>query len=246
HRALVRLRGVRWTEKSESQVTREVLTRLDVYKAASHGLAMVDYIRGADFQARGLLLTLRTGERMRVGRALAMEAMYVATQGNISEARPRRLLAETQRIASLDGGSYLGAWAQAAYGIVNHMTGRFGPPIVEALAKAEERFRAEPTMSWEANTIRIFRILIHRQRGTFREMRRLVDTSVRDAGYRGDRYLETTVRRCGSVAWLAADDPGEARRNLELATWPPPERGFHLQHYFELDAKGDLAIYERE
>src|SRR5262249_19848480 len=118
HRALVRLRGVRWTEKSESQVTREVLTRLDVYKAASHGLAMVDYIRGADFQARGLLLTLRTGERMRVGRALAMEAMYVATQGNRSEARAHRLLAEIQRIASLDGGSYLGAWAQAAYGIV--------------------------------------------------------------------------------------------------------------------------------
>src|SRR5690606_3906069 len=62
HRIKLRLRGLHWEERHPSQIPREQLIRLDVYKAVAQGLALVDTVRGADFQVRGLLLALRAGD----------------------------------------------------------------------------------------------------------------------------------------------------------------------------------------
>ena len=59
----LRVRGMRWRERRVTEVAPETLVRIDVLKAASHSLALVDNIRGADFNARWLSLALRVGER---------------------------------------------------------------------------------------------------------------------------------------------------------------------------------------
>src|SRR5262249_22584257 len=64
-RLRLRLRGLRWRERDESEISQRELTRLDVYKAVATSMAVVDTIRASDFQARGLLLALRLGERVR-------------------------------------------------------------------------------------------------------------------------------------------------------------------------------------
>ena len=57
-----------------------VLQRIDICWSVAPVLGMVDIIRGADFQARCLLMTLDAGEPYRVARALAAEACSAATE----------------------------------------------------------------------------------------------------------------------------------------------------------------------
>jgi hypothetical protein len=67
---------------------------------------------------------------------------------------------------------------------------------------------------------------------------------LRDAARRGDRYAETTLSRGINLAWLVSDEPARARKELELATWTPPQGGYHMQHWYELRARIELALYE--
>ena len=80
-RARIRLRGLRFVERDESQLSAEMLTRIDTCWSAAAGLSMVDTIRCADFQARHLLLALDAGEPYRIARALAMEGGLVSVSG---------------------------------------------------------------------------------------------------------------------------------------------------------------------
>ncbi len=92
HRALLRLRGLRFRARDETQVSAEDLTRIDLCWSAVAGLSVIDPILGADFQTRGLLLALRAGEPFRIARALAMEAAHRSTAGN--SVRPPRRVAD--------------------------------------------------------------------------------------------------------------------------------------------------------
>src|SRR6185369_8536469 len=60
-RAQIKLRGLEFQERDASQVPTEDLLRIDVCWSVAMGLAVVDFIRGAYFQARHLLLALEAG-----------------------------------------------------------------------------------------------------------------------------------------------------------------------------------------
>src|SRR6185437_12323845 len=75
-RVRLRLRGLGFRSRDPSEVAAADLTRVDVCWSAAAGLSVVDTIRGADFQTRGLLLSLAAGEPSRIARALAMEAAH--------------------------------------------------------------------------------------------------------------------------------------------------------------------------
>ena len=59
-RARLRLRRLNFRERDPSEITAADLTRIDICWSAAVGLSVVDTIRGADFQARGLLLSARS------------------------------------------------------------------------------------------------------------------------------------------------------------------------------------------
>ena len=56
---LLRLRGLKFQSRDESQISAVDLTRIDLCWSAVAGLSMLEPIRGADFQTRGLLWRLR-------------------------------------------------------------------------------------------------------------------------------------------------------------------------------------------
>jgi hypothetical protein len=66
---------------------------------------------------------------------------------------------------------------------------------------------------------------------------------MRDARRRGDLLTETSMRRVRNIAWLALGRPDRALRDLKRAAWIPPEGRFHLQHWYELESLGELALF---
>ncbi|MBI4508667.1 MAG: protein kinase [Deltaproteobacteria bacterium] len=245
-RAWLRVRGLGFTARDEWEVSPRELLRMDVYRGVASGLAMIDTIRGADFQARGLLLALRSGERRRVARSLYQESVYVGSQGSRGASRARKLARAAREISGAQGDPYLSAWDAASEGIVDFLAGEF-PSAAEKLVEAEIRFRDRTTgNAWELGTVRLILLGALRHLGGFRELKRRFDEYARDAARRGDRYFETSLTRAYNATWLVEDKVAEARRDLERKSWTPPERGYHMQHWYGLRAHGELALYAGE
>jgi hypothetical protein len=78
--------------------------------------------------------------------------------------------------------------------------------------------------------------------GAFSRGRPLFREYVRDALRRGDRYAETSIRRAFNAVWLADDHPDEALADLDDTRWTPGA-GFHLQHWYELEARAEIGLY---
>ncbi len=240
HRAQLRLRGLGFRERSRREIADAELLELDVLMAAAHGLAMVDTLRGADFQVRQLLLALRCGYRPQIVRALLLESMFQATSGHARRARQLRDRASEVGIAQDD--PYLIALQDGAVGVGAYFAGDM-VGAVTALGRSEAVLRRAPGNNWEASTTRLFQIFGLRIIGDHGLLRRKYDQYTTEAAHRGDHYLDSTMRRAAVPMWLAEDDPAGGRRDLQRATWVPPSTRFHVQHFHELLALGELALY---
>ena len=245
HRTRLRLRGFGHTPRRESQVPVETLRHLDVLKAVAHGLAMVDNIRGADFNGRYLRLALRTGEPRRLVGALATEVVFLASQAGRAGRRARALHDELVGIAaSCPDQAFARTWVLLADGAAAFFEGRFAPAVVALEAAELALAQGQEGMTYERNNTRVFRIHALRLLGKLRQQHALIREFVRTGRQRGDRYLETTLRFLHGQALMAGDDRSGARRAIDEASWSPPDHGFHLQHWYELRARAELALYE--
>jgi tetratricopeptide (TPR) repeat protein len=244
NRARLRLRGTRYKKRRPGQVPVETLRRLDVLRAVAHGLAMVDNIRGADFNGRFLLLALRTGEPHRLVGAMAAEVVFLASQGGRAGKRARRLHQRlVQLVEDCPDDPYARTWVLLADGAASFFEGRFRPALT-SLARTEEIFAEGPRgLTYEKNNGRVFRVHTLRMLGAMRQHHLLINELVRTGRQRGDRYLETTLELLHGQSLLARGDVAEARRAIDEATWTPPEHDYHLQHWYELLARAELALY---
>ena len=234
----LRLRGLRWTTRDASQVAASELTRLEVFRAAGHGLGLVDNVRASDFNTRALLLALRLGEPSRIVLTLGVEATFIACGGGSRRARAQRLLDAIPRV-----GPVADAWAAGAAGCVDYVLGRFAP-AKRNLAQAETILRQQTTgTQWELSTMHLLLGFALRASGAVRELGQRFDEYARDAARRGDHYLGTTMARSFGIVWLMRDDVAAALADLDAHTWTPVESGYHVQHYYELRARGEIDLY---
>ncbi len=245
NRVRLRLGGMRWIERDESEIAPATLTRLDILRTLAHNLATVDPIRGADYNARFLRQALAAGEPSRVAFAMSIESAFAAGQGWRSRRRAQRLADEVRRIAdSRPENLLLTAWATATEGWCSHLLGEF-KRAEEALARAIVMFRGLERTTFELNNCNLWRMYTLCYLGDFNELRPAYIECLHDAQQRGDRFVETTLRRCvGRFVRLAADDVAGARSELARAVWEPPEGAFHAQHWFDLESLCDISVYE--
>ena len=225
------------------------LKRIDLCWSAVAGLSMYEPIRGADFQARGLLMALRAGEPFRVARAMAMEAgaqghrrAHGIAPGRRDCSRPAAALAE--RIDSphcaRDGrpGARHPRLALSA-------AGRTPTP---RSTQAEELFRNHCTgVAWERDTGHNFALWALLPDGRDRRAPPALDaSSSREAQERGDRVRQSrypgraSTRR--SSSWPPTSGPN--RRPSSRRRWAPGgRRPLNLQQTPAFDSLMHIDLY---
>ncbi len=218
---------------------------LDVCQSTSLGLVLVDNVRGADFQARAVRLAAQVGDPRRLVRALVFEAIYRAQEGAIGRDRAAELLHIAKGVAQ--GKLPDDTWAKAYFvlgeAFLAYYQGKFRK-AVDIFKDADQRFRTLPGVAWEQNTIRIHRLRATDYQGAWGELRALYDEYMRDAQRRDDRYVGASLTRWFNVLWLAHDRPDLAGADLDRSQWTAPQPGkYHLQHFLELRARVELALY---
>ncbi len=244
-RTRVRTRGLGFTERDEGQLPRKTLALVDICSAVSAGLALTDTIRGADFQARQLLLALEAGEPKRLVRGLCMEAAYTAVGGTKTRKRTDKLLAATRELVERARDPYGRGLLLWATGMAEFLSGHW----LEAHRLHDEAdviFREQCTgASWESDTARFMSLWASFYRGDLVDLKRRVGVIYRESEARGDLYAVTNL----STAFLPflhllAGRPETARREADeaLARWT--RQGFHLQHLNGTLAKVQAELYE--
>jgi hypothetical protein len=241
-RTLLRLRGLGFRERDASAVDPRELERIDIARSVAVGISVVDVIRGSDYQTRSLLLALRAGEPSRVALSLGWEAVHSACSGVPARRRTARRIEMADAIARrIDDPRAIGMTALSA-GAAGYLEGRFAAGLA-SIDRAIEVFRGRCTgVVWELDTAQMFGLWNLIELGLYGELRRRFVLVYKEAGERGDRYLQSTLGSCVGVhALLATDEVDRARGQMEEAIGGWSQRGFHVQHlnYFY----GSLAIH---
>jgi serine/threonine protein kinase len=244
-RVLVTLRGLHFEERPESQLSDSERILIDTCWSVAVGLSMVDTIRGADFQARHLLLALDAGEPFRVARALAMEVGHRAVPGRRAEAQVKKLVEVASAVAEKLEGPYPSALTASASATFSWSNGRWKL----SLERADEAQRiytercASP--SWETVTAQIFSMGALVRMGELNEHRRRMPALMRTAHERGNRYAQVSLPLLSyaHVTTLADDEPGPAAETVRrlIGAWTTSR--YDLQRFWATYALAEIHIY---
>jgi hypothetical protein len=243
-RALVRLRGLDYQERSEASIDPAVLEKIDVAYSVATGLAMVDPIQGADFQSRLLLLALDAGEPQRLARALGIEACYSSTQGEGARKRTEELVRAAEAIARRIQSPMVLGTVESARAFDDIFVGRWKRGLVYA-DRAEQILRESSTSAaYEIATAQIFGLWALYNLGDIPELLRRYPEQLRYAEERGDKFAAGSKRTLvGYLANLFRDDVPGARETIRAAMEGWSQRGFHVQHWYELQAQVTTDLY---
>jgi hypothetical protein len=243
-RVIVRARGLRHSPRSERDIPTEELARVDASWTIARSLLMVDFVRGADFQNRHLLLALEAGEPSRILRALALEASFAVTPGAGNERRSARLLTVAEELARRSGDENAATLLCLTRGIATYCQGS----IDAALAHCEEALsllaarRAGPV--WEAVTAQRFVIASLFFLGRLGRLAAFVPPLLAEAEGTGNVYAMMCFRAAYSTpGWLVSGNVDEAARQLDRTREQWKDVGFQIPHYNLLVGDTFLDFY---
>ncbi|MFI5302498.1 MAG: hypothetical protein ACHREM_30780, partial [Polyangiales bacterium] len=231
----------------------------DATWSAGVGLALVDPATALVFQARHLRLALDSGDPARVARAYAMEASLVATAGVATTERIASLVNEARALATDTNDVRAHVWIKAAESTASFMRGRWREAL-ERCDETESFARAQcADVAWEVEAMRIFALSSLDFLGDIAALRARVPAMLADGKARGDRFGVVHARiGHATVAWLAADDPEGARREVHAAMAALDDRGSsalgehghargmrsaRVQDYYAVVSRAQIGLY---
>ncbi|HUH00741.1 MAG TPA: protein kinase [Kofleriaceae bacterium] len=244
-RARLTLRGYHYRLRDESEVALEALTRVDVCWSVASGLAIVDPLLGATFQQRGLLMAFRLGERRRLARSLALQAMFFSAEG--AARRSQRMLDIAREVG--EGDSYVNAYtllgdAARRFFITNDFRG-----CIERAAELRAAFHAEfASAGWEIDSTHAYACFSWMYLGQLRTLAEEVSRGISDATSRRARYAAVSLRARLAIVWLVRDDPDGGQTDVEdaIASWLPESASYHVQHFYALHSLCEIDLYRGE
>jgi hypothetical protein len=241
----IKWRGLKFQERDVSQIAPETLVRVDVCWSIAIGLGIVDNIRAADFQARHLLLALRTGEPFRITRALSIEVAYSAVPGGERARRRAHRIGEmAQQLADRLGNPLALGLVAISRGTAAHLLGEWRSAL-EHCERAEPILRERCTgVGWELAIAHLYSLLSLQYLGELGEISRRLPVLIKEARERDDLHAVTNYQtRLSYIRSLAADNPDGAREEVREGINVWYHKTYTAQHYFELLANIDIALY---
>ncbi|WP_437631812.1 ATP-binding protein [Sorangium sp. So ce854] len=235
HRAELRLRGLRFRERSEREVRPEDIARIDACWTVTVGLSGVDMVRAAEFSARALLLALRAGEPYRIGRALAFEASSACMMGSPNRARAEELVSAVRALAERLDSPHLLGLSMMVSGMLEAFTAGRWRAASAWYERADELLRDRCAgVAWELVTTQLMASWVRYYRGQIDALSRTMPAVLRGAEQRGDRYAVAIFSAQAAWVALAADDVAGARGAIAGALSRWTTSGFHLEHFVGL------------
>ncbi len=240
---LLKLRGLGFKERSEDEVDREALLRMDVCSSVSTPLAFVSPYIGRAMQLVFLRDALKVGERARVARALTLETGYLGLAGSKNRDTAEQLIERTRSIAEATGDLGAVGLCVSTAGVCSFLNGYFREAN-ERLSEGEQIMRDHTDYRWQIDLTQIMRTGALVYLGEFGTLTRMVPVYLREAEERGDVYAVRGLKGWrANITWLAFDRAEEARAHVESVS-TSYEGTFHLHHYYELLARTQIDLYE--
>jgi hypothetical protein len=243
-RLILRVRGLDFRERDETQVAPKDLARIDVVSSAAFGLGLADTIRAAALQSRHLLLALAAGEPRRIARALAFETINVSTGGSLSWRRTEWVMERGRQLAERSGRPETIALSLFARGFAFYIAGKFRRGF-QLLEESHRTFRNECTgCAYEMGTAQWVTLNCLSYMGELKELCARRPVYMREAVDRGDLYGVVSLHvNVGNIACLVADDADHARVEIDDALRRWSKQGFHVEHLSALVSRTSVDLY---
>jgi hypothetical protein len=243
-RAQLWLRGHRYRERPAEQIPLAQLQQIDISLSLAMGLSMVEPIRGAYFQATGLLQALRAGEPHRIARSLTLEAWQTATAGPAAKLRTARLLSSAELLAQQVGSQETIGLVSLVHGTSAHLEGRWRDGVLSCQS-AETTFRDHYTGAyWHLASAQACRLWCMGMMGQFQELALLCSTFLEEARKRGDR--QSVASLCSftrPLIRMVADQVVEGEEELHGFVQEWSRAGFHIHHGNCVHRFAEFALY---
>jgi hypothetical protein len=244
-RAQLRLRGLKVGPGGGSGNPIEDLIRIDLCWSAFTGVSLIDPIRAAYYQIRGLLLALKIGECYRIARALTSEAAHVAAAGGRARGRVEFLLRTAEEVGREVRNPHARGMLLLARGVAEYLAGCWRAALTE-VDNADEVFRKQCTgVAWELDTAHTFALWSMTYMGWFRELAHRWPALLSEARDRGDGYAITNLSTyIMAVARLTEDGPEAAQLQLGQTMDQWSKQDFHIQHHNAVLAQTLIHLYQ--
>jgi serine/threonine protein kinase len=245
-RVFIRIRGLNWRERTEAEVSPDLLRRLDLLWGGAMALASTEPISGSYLQALHMIAALRAGEPYRLAVAFGFAAFYETVGGTRKYAHGRKLVGLAQQLAERLDDTYLRAMAAGCRAAIDFLTGRIqeGLPLAQTavlgLQSVSRRWRA-----WEIASFNMLVVWFLGWGGRLRELTETLPLLADEGRARGDLYTEVYLR-CSNAAHLiqlAADQPERALTEISdnIKRWRTTS--YDLPHLHAVFGSAESLLY---
>jgi hypothetical protein len=234
-------RGRRSRARDATELPPAMLRRLDLAWAAGTALLLVEPMRGLALLAQHGQTALDAGEPERLARAMALDAVLSAAEGD-RDAAKQSVDAAAKLAAGLAVPEH--ALVDLARGAAPLMAGRFDEAASE-LTKALAVLRNRASSPWALDAAEILRLLALQTAGRLRAAADGAQPALRDALDRGDWFAAASLRAGLHRVHLAAGDVGRVLADADDVRRRMPAR-FTLQHWLALFAEVEAHLYAGE
>lgn len=245
-RAFIRLRGLGWRERTEAEVSPDLLRKLDLLWSGAMALVSIDTIAGSYLQALHLLAALRAGEPHRLALSFSFTAFYECIGGTREYAHGRKVIALAQQLAERLDDPYLRAMAVGCWAGLDFLSGRVEEGLLHSrtavlgLGSINRRGRA-----WEVGTFNLLVVWFLGWGGRLRELSETLPLLADEGRARGDTYTEVYLRCSGTthLIELAADRPERALTEIadNIKRWR--KTSYDLPHLHAAFGSADSLLY---